>query len=191
MTPRKPMSDTAPHFSEILNFWFNEPVKNHWFQSTDEIDQTIRDRFEGVWREAAAGRLDHWAEGPEGALALVIVLDQFPLNMFRGRAEAFASEDKARAVAEWALDRGWDRELPLEQRHFIYLPYMHSEALADQERSVALYEESGLEDGLKWARHHRDIVRRFGRFPHRNAALGRESTPEEAAWLASDEAYHG
>jgi len=121
----------------------------------------------------------------------VIVLDQFPLNLFRGQPESFATEAAARFVADRAIARGFDRTLPPVQRQFLYLPFMHGEALADQERSVRLYQQPGLEEGLRFARHHHDLIARFGRFPHRNTILGRASTAEERAYLASPEAFHG
>lgn len=132
-----------------------------------------------------------WEATPEGALALVIALDQFPLNLFRGQAESFATEAAARAVADRAIARGFDQAMSPVQRQFLYLPFMHSETLDDQERSVRLYQQPGLEDSLRFARHHRDLIARFDRFPHRNAILGRTSTAEESTYLASPEAFHG
>lgn len=188
-----PTPDAAPppKAAEILELWFADRVRPRWFHSTPELDREIRERFEALWRRGLAGELDPWSETPEGALALVILLDQFPLNMFRGRPEAFASEAAARRVADAAIARGLDQVLDPEQRAFLYMPFMHSEDLADQDRSVTLFARPGLEHNLTWARHHRDIVARFGRFPHRNAILGRESSAEEQTWLASDEGYRG
>lgn len=179
----------APH--EVIEFWFSEPVRKLWFDSTPAFDQQLRERFGATYEAAAAGELDDWQRTPAGALALVIVLDQFPLNMFRGEARSFQTEARSREVAAAAIERGLDDSLDDKQKAFLYLPFMHSESLADQDRSVALFESAGLKDNLKWAYHHRDIVRRFDRFPHRNAILGRESTPEEAAYLDSDEAFTG
>lgn len=143
-------------------------------------------------REAErAGTLAIWESTPEGELALVIVLDQFPLNMFRGEPLSFSTEAAAREVAGRAIARRFDDTLPGEQRALLYLPYMHSENLDDQQRSVALFERAGLTENPRYARHHRDIVARFGRFPHRNVILDRPSTPEEMAYLASKEAFHG
>jgi uncharacterized protein (DUF924 family) len=135
--------------------------------------------------------LADWEVTPAGALALVIVLDQLPLNMFRHQPESFAMEAAARRVAARAIARGFDSQLTDAQKTFLYLPYMHSEDLSDQDESVALYEKAGLEDSLNFARHHRELIRRFGRFPHRNAILGRESTAEENAYLNSAEAFLG
>jgi uncharacterized protein (DUF924 family) len=175
----------------VLAFWFAERVRPLWFRSTPALDDEITERFLETYRAAAAGELQHWETTPQGALALAIVLDQYPLNMFRGSAQAFATEAAARAVAERAIARGDDLLLTDEQRGFLYLPFMHSESLADQDRSVELYERAGLAEGLHWARHHHELIRRFGRFPHRNAVLGRESTAEELAYLRSDAAFTG
>lgn len=175
----------------LLKFWFADTARKRWFDSTPEFDRELTERFLPVWHSAAGGDLVEWERTPEGALALVIVLDQFPLNMFRGKAQSFSTEAASRDVADAAILRGFDQQLSDQQKSFLYLPYMHSEDLEDQERSVALFEAAGLEDSLKWARHHRDIVKRFGRFPHRNAVLGRENRAEEAAYLASGEAFLG
>ena len=187
MTP----TGTIAHRAEVVAFWFAPTVRPLWFAATPDFDEALRARFLATYRAAAAGQLADWDTTAEGALALVIVLDQFPLNLFRGRPKRFATEAAARLVADRAIARGFDRALPAEQRLFLYLPFMHGESLADQERSVRLYQQPGLEDSLRFARHHRDLIRRFGRFPHRNAILGRASTPEELAYLASPEAFHG
>ena len=181
----------ADHPDELLAFWFSEAIQPHWFNSTPALDREIGERFAALWERALAGQLDHWMTRAEGCLALVILLDQFPLNMYRGRPESFSGEAQARTVAEVAIRRGFDGELDGAGRSFLYMPYMHSENREDQARSVALYEAAGLQENLKFARHHQGIVERFGRFPHRNAILGRVSTPDELAWLASDEAFTG
>lgn len=177
--------------AELLNFWFGDDVRPLWFASTPEFDAALRARYEPLWRAAAQGGCAGWENTPEGALALVIVLDQFPLNMFRGTSAAYGTEAAARDVAAGAIERGHDGRLPAERRAFLYLPFMHSERMADQERSVALYAAAGLDAGLRYTLHHLDIIRRFGRFPHRNAVLGRESTAEEIEWLASPESFKG
>jgi uncharacterized protein (DUF924 family) len=187
----KPSTTDAAHPTEVLALWFAEATQPLWFASTPAFDEALRARFLATYRAAAAGQLTAWEATAEGALALVIVLDQFPLNLFRGRAESFATEAAARAVADRAIARGFDQAVPPIQRQFLYLPFMHSETLADQERSVRLYQQPGLEDSLRFARHHRDLIARFGRFPHRNAPLGRASTAEEIAYLASPKAFHG
>lgn len=176
---------------DIVDFWFSAAVRPLWFNSTPAFDRQLRDRYESLWQQAAEGKLEHWAKSAEGVLALVILLDQIPLNIYRGQAQSFATEAKAREIAGRAIEKGWDIKLSDEQRSFLYMPFMHSESLEDQDRSVMLYEAAGMQDNLKFAKHHRELIRRFGRFPHRNAILGRESTSAELAYLASDEAFHG
>ncbi|WP_439547658.1 DUF924 family protein [Falsiroseomonas sp.] len=180
----------------LLAFWFSEgPTtwRQAWFVKDEAFDTTCRDGFGALVAPARDGALDDWAETPEGALALLLLLDQFPRNLFRGSAEAFASDPHARAIARRAvLSNRQDLALTPLQRVFLYLPFEHGEALADQDLSVALFE--GLRDtpalalpgsviAYAWA--HRAVIQRFGRFPHRNAALGRANTPEETAWLAA------
>ena len=175
----------------LLDFWFDPAQEKRWFNSTAEFDQLIRERFETDWQAASDGQRADWQQTADGALALVILLDQFPLNMYRGEPRGFSTEAQARAVAGRAIGQGFDQMLPDKGKAFLYMPYMHSEDLADQDRAVALFEAAGLDHNLRFAHHHRDIVRRFGRFPHRNAILGRASTAQELAWLASAEAFHG
>ncbi len=177
--------------SQIIDYWYSEPMRSHWFSSTPEIDARIRERYQQLWTDAAQGRFDHWRDDAPGCLALVLVFDQFPLNMFRGEARSFQTEGLARQVAAEALDRKFDALLKKEQLAFLFMPFMHSENLDDQDLSVALYERHGLENNLRFARHHREIIRRFGRFPHRNRILGRQSTREEQEYLASKEAFLG
>jgi uncharacterized protein (DUF924 family) len=169
--------------AQVLDFWFSAgPGK--WFSKDDAFDAAIRERFLPVYEAAAAGRLTDWEASAEGALALIIVLDQFPRNMFRGSPRTFAADALALAVAKRAIVRGFDKELGLPKRNFFYLPFMHAENLADQEQCVALSREAGDPNTLKYAEQHADIIRRFGRFPHRNPMLGRTTTPEEQAFLA-------
>lgn len=176
---------------ELLDYWYAPAMRPRWFDSTPALDAEIRQRFEALWRRAAAGELDAWIDTPEGALALVIVLDQLPLNMYRGRPESFSTEARAIAAAKIAIERGHDARIDKGRRQFLYMPLMHSEDLADQEWSVSLFARAGLTDNLRFAEHHRDIVRRFGRFPHRNVLLGRPSRPEELAYLAAPGAFRG
>lgn len=176
---------------EVLDFWFSERVKKLWFNSTEEFDRELTDRFEHLFLRAMKGELDAWARSPEAALALVIVLDQFPLNMYRGKADAYSSGDRAVKEAKAAIEKGFDKKIPESRLAFLFLPFMHSESLEDQDRSVALFENSGLSDNLKFARHHREIIRQYGRFPHRNQALGRISTEAELAYLNSKDAFRG
>ncbi len=179
----------TPH--DILAFWFAPGMNKRWFRSTTALDNDIRERFEATWRAGADGSLCDWEDSAEGALALVIVLDQFPLNMYRGTAQSFATEAEAIRVSRNALRHGLDRHLPGEQKAFLYMPLMHSEELADQDECVRRFAAAGLSDNLRFARHHRELIRRFGRFPHRNAILGRDSTPEELEYLDSKEAFTG
>jgi uncharacterized protein (DUF924 family) len=177
------MSDTSLATpAQVLDFWFGAGPQK-WFSRDDAFDAAIAARFLPTYEAAAAGSLSDWEATPESALALVIVLDQFPRNMFRGDARTYAADPFARAVAGRALDRGFDRGLPISERQFFYLPFEHSESMPDQERSCALCAATGDADLLKWANVHADIIRRFGRFPHRNLLLGRASTPDEQAFL--------
>lgn len=175
----------------VLEFWFSDRVRPLWFNGNPAFDQEICETFLDTYRAAAEGRLADWERSPAGALALVILLDQFPLNMFRGRPEGFATEARAREVAAAAIERGFDARLDEAQQGFLYTPFMHSENLADQDRSVELFRRAGLDEGLRWAEHHRNIVRRFGRFPHRNALLGRDSTARELDYLGGKDAFKG
>lgn len=176
---------------EILQFWFSEKVKPLWFNSTPEFDAELRTKYLAVYYAALNNKIDEWKESAEGCLTLVIILDQFPLNMFRGLPESFGGETKAIETAKYAIDKAFDEKLTDEQKAFMYMPLMHSENLEDQDLSVALFEKAGLTENLRFAKHHREIVRRFGRFPHRNRILDRESTEAELDYLASDEAFHG
>jgi len=170
------------HPNDVIGFWLNAgPDK--WFKKAAAFDEAIRLKFEPVHHRAARGEYDAWIEDPQGALALLLLLDQFPRNLYRGSAHAFATDPKARAFALTAVDRGFDREVEPILRNFFYLPFEHSESLSDQDYCLALCTEAGDADNLKWASLHRDIIVRFGRFPHRNRALGRTTTPEEQEFL--------
>ncbi len=185
------MTQNAMSVERLIEFWFSDRVRPLWFRSTPEFDAELRADYLATVEAAAEGRLADWERTAEGALALVIVLDQLPLNIFRGESRCFATEAAALAVAERAVAAGLDAGLSDEQKVFLYMPYMHSENPLDQDRAVALYQAAGLDGQLKYAQHHLDIVRRFGRFPHRNAILGRKSTEEEQVWLASEQAFLG
>jgi uncharacterized protein (DUF924 family) len=167
---------------DVLAFW-RAAGPERWFEDDPAFDAAIRERFAATYQDAAAGLLNTWENRAESALALVIVLDQFPRNMFRHSARAFAADPLAREVARRAIARGFDQQIAMPERTFFYLPFEHSEALADQKRAVVLIAATGDADQLKWAELHADIIRRFGRFPHRNAALGRVTTPDEQAFL--------
>jgi len=170
---------TSPE--RILAFW-REAGYDTWFTRDDAFDATIRENFLPTYEAAAAGKLSSWEANADGALALCIVLDQFPRNLFRGDARTYATDEAARAVANRALKRGYDQDVPDELRGFFFVPFMHSEDLVDQERCVQLYREAESAD-IKYAERHREIIKRFGRFPHRNAILGRDTTPEEKKFL--------
>lgn len=168
---------------EVLTFW-QEAGPAMWYKQDDGFDRTIRDRFGTLWDGAAEGACDDWAVGPRGGLALLILLDQFPRNMFRQSARAFATDARALRVADLGLAQGWDMRIAPPMRQFYYLPFMHSEQLTHQDRSVRLFKARMEEgDNLLHARAHREVIRRYGRFPYRNAALGRVSRPEETAFL--------
>jgi uncharacterized protein (DUF924 family) len=169
---------------EILDFWFNQTAPERWFSSDPEFDALIREKFEATWRSARE------AGAPQGSsmdesLAVILLFDQFPRNMFRGMARAFATDGLAREVARGAVERGFDLEAPVAIRQFFYLPFVHSESIADQELCLKLTRERLGESHSShaYAVRHRDVIARFGRFPARNAALGRVSTPEEAEFL--------
>jgi uncharacterized protein (DUF924 family) len=174
--------DSLPNSAEVLAFW-RQAGPERWFRRDDAFDADFRQRFLAAHEAAAAGTLDGWAATAEGALALLILLDQFPRNAFRGSPRMYATDAEAREVADAAVRKGFVQEVDEPLRRFFTLPFMHSEELPDLERCVALNEQIGGEP-LRYARHHRDIVARFGRFPHRNAILGRPSSAEEAIFLA-------
>ena len=170
--------------AEILSFW-RDAGKERWFKKYDDFDRTITSRFLPTHRAASRGELTALESSAEGALALLLLLDQFPRNMFRGSARAFADDPLARAVADRALAHGFDEITEQELRQFFYLPFMHSELLADQDRSLQIYEIYGDTNALQSAKTHRDIILKFGRFPHRNEVLGRSTTVAEEEFLKS------
>jgi uncharacterized protein (DUF924 family) len=176
---------TIASAADVLGFW-RAAGQQKWFAKNDAFDADVKSRFLETHEAAAGGALSDWEATPEGALALLIVLDQFPRNMFRHDARAFAADAAARAVTNRALARGFDQQVPENERLFFYLPFEHSESMADQERCCALFRTLGEPDLLRWAELHADIIRRFGRFPHRNAVLGRTTTPAETAYLDDD-----
>ena len=180
--------------NEVLDFWFGRSqspefgkVHKKWFEKDADFDAEVRSRFMQQYELAASGQLDSWHDSPENCLALIILLDQFPRNMFRGTPQAFATDSKALATAEYAVNHNFDRELLTVQKLFIYLPFQHSENLEHQQKSVQLFRQlSGEPDSdslIEYAMQHLEIIQRFGRFPHRNEILGRETTPEEAEFL--------
>lgn len=170
--------------ADILDFWFEEIDRALWFRKSDEFDQLIIDRFSGVHAQANACELYHWRASAEGRLAEIIVLDQFSRNMFRGSARSFTSDSLALALAQEAVAQGADRQLRDTQRTFMYMPYMHSESAAIHEDALRLYEQNGLASNLDYEIRHKRIIDRFGRYPHRNEVLGRESTEQELEFLS-------
>jgi uncharacterized protein (DUF924 family) len=175
---------------EVLDFWF-QPLsdpghgkkRDIWWESTPELDVEIRNRFAGMLDRAVAGGLDHWAKSPDGALALILLCDQFARNMHRRTAKAFAGDATAQHTARLAVARGYPLVYPVDMRLFFYMPFQHSEDLADQDLCCSLFAGTCNDDYVKHAVEHRDIVARFGRFPHRNEVLGRSCTPEELDYL--------
>jgi uncharacterized protein (DUF924 family) len=179
-------------FPEVLDFWFggaDSPLRGRarkaWFVKSDDFDREVRERFSNLWETAASGGLKSWGDTPLAALALVVVLDQFPRNMFRGKPQAFASDALALATTHRIMERRFDRLLRPIERAFVYLPFQHAEDVEAQRRALALYGDLARlgVDHLDFARRHHDIVARFGRFPHRNEILGRTSTLEEIEFL--------
>ena len=170
----------------VLDYWLNTVGPDGWYAGGDDLDDDVRARWQDLWEAAEHGGLDHWVEGAAGSLAFIILTDQFPRNMFRGQAKSFATDAQARAAAHRALGAGWDMEVPEPERQFFYLPFEHSEDAADQALSVQLFTERlpSEPDNLHHARVHAEVIRLYGRFPTRNAALSRESTAAEAVYLA-------
>jgi len=169
---------------DIIAYW-REAGPDHWFNADPALDVDVRRRFEDVWRNARDGKLVDWERSPTGMLALILVLDQFPRNMFRGQPDAFATDSMALALAKRMIENGDAAKIDPDLRQFVYMPLMHSENLDDQIQCVALFDAFGNPDNKKYAEIHADIIRRFGRFPHRNVILGRQTTDQEAAFLNS------
>lgn len=168
---------------EVLNFWFVESGPAQWFRKDEAFDETIRERFGGLVEEALGGALEAWGDSDVGAVALILVLDQFTRNLFRGEGRSYAGDEKALALSLRVQARGTWTAMEGRHKHFLLIPMMHSESLEIQERSLPLFKEHCGERVHDFGVRHRDIIARFGRFPHRNAALGRTSTPEEVAFL--------
>ena len=168
---------------QIHSFWFEECSEKQWFEKDQEFDRLIQKRFGPLVEAASMGKLEDWHETPRGALAYILLLDQFTRNIYRGSGQAFAADAKARAAAIKVLVEGYDLDFPDREKTFLYLPFEHSEELEDQERCVALFEALGDDKLTDYAVRHRDIIARFGRFPHRNDVLGRESTDAEQEFL--------
>ncbi len=176
---------------DIIDFWYSQRIKKQWFASTPELDQEILEQYGELWKHALAGGLDYWADTAEGSLALIIILDQFPLNMFRNQAKSFSSEKKAIEIASKAVKNNFEQQIEKSKLSFLFMPFMHSENLDDQNLSVDLYKINELGSNLRFAQHHRELIKQYGRFPHRNKILGRKSTDKEITYLASKAAFTG
>ncbi len=179
----------TPH--DIILYWYSEPVNKQWFSASPGLDAEIQRKFFDLWSAAANGGLDHWMDSAEGCLALCIILDQLPLNMFRGQAKSFATEAQAIDVSKHALKQGFDKQMSTERLQFLFMPLMHSENLADQRLSVQLFTAAKLQDNIRFAQHHCALIEKYHRFPHRNAILGRQNTAQETAYLNSKQAFKG
>jgi uncharacterized protein (DUF924 family) len=177
--------------NNVLDFWFTKPMNEHWFSSTSDIDQQITDNYESIWQQAKNGQLSHWQESAEGCLALCIVLDQMPLNMFRNQAKGFSTEQQSVGITKDAITKGFDLAIAKDRVAFLYIPLMHSENLRDQDLSVECFQKAGLDQNHHFAKHHRELIREYGRFPHRNEILDRESTQAEIEYLKSKQAFTG
>lgn len=174
---------------DVLDFWFRELTPEDWFGGSADLDETIRTRFKDLYEEKKNGFRVRGVDDARTALAAIILFDQFPRQIYRGTAAAFGSDELALGIARRALEMGFDTDATEQEKSFYYMPFMHSEVSADQERCVSLFSALGNESGLKYAIEHRDIVAEFGRFPHRNRPLGRESTPAEIAFLERHAGY--
>lgn len=177
------MSKPNSEAKEILDFWFSARSKPLWFKKSSEFDREIKRRFGDRYRQAAGGILNNWCNDPHEILALIILLDQFPRNMFRNLPQAFATDSQAVELTKYAVEHNYQKNLSTDERAFLYMPLMHSENEPEQAQCVRLFQELGKEDNLKFAIKHKQIIDRFGRFPHRNQILSRKSTPEEAEFL--------
>ena len=178
-------------YKALVGFWFSDKASQYWFNSTDEFDQQLLADYGACWQQAKQGKLESWRKTAIGSLALVILLDQIPLNIFRGKPDSFSTEAQSVEVARAAIDIGFDAELTTKQKGFLYMPFMHSEKIEDQVLSLKLFDQPGLEDNLRFSKHHHNIVERFGRFPHRNDILGRKSSQAETEYLNSKQAFKG
>lgn len=178
-------------YRALIDFWFSEEVSQYWFNAPLSFDQHLLETYGELWQQAKNGGLDDWCEHATASLALVILLDQFPLNMFRGTTKSFSTEAQSRTVANLAVERKFDLDMSPQHKSFLYMPFMHSENLDDQARALQLFDQPGLESNFRFAKHHYAIVEQFGRFPHRNEILGRESSAAEIEYLNSKQAFKG
>lgn len=177
-----PLEETSPE--DVLRFWFADGSMANWFDGSEVFDDLIRSKFMMLWEAATQGHIDGWQDEPRGALALIIILDQFTRNLHRESPDAFAQDDKALEITKRAIDRGLDEDLDQDERQFLYMPLMHSENLKDQYECLNLMRERvGKSQPVLYAEKHLEVIEKFGRFPHRNDVLGRESSIAEIAWV--------
>ena len=179
------MSEVGADLDQVHDFWFGEIGPDRWWVRSAATDRAITDGFGEVWQRLRGRAAADFLGSPRDAVAAVVLFDQFPRNLFRGQADAFATDPLAYAISDGALERGYEKQLSEGERSFLYMPLMHSEDLADQDRAVALFERLGWEEPAKYAHKHREMIARYGRFPGRNAALGREDRPDEAEGIAA------
>ncbi len=176
---------------EIIAFWHAPETRKRWFKSTPEFDQLLKENFEALLKSATAGELDEWRDSASGCLALCILLDQIPRNIYRGKSKAFASDERAVEICKHAIETTLYRELDANHSRFLFMPLMHSEDLQDHQLSIEMFAEAGLQEQSEFAHHHAKIIEQFGRFPHRNEVLGRESSAAELEYLDIDGAFSG
>ena len=177
--------------AEVISFWYADETRKRWFKSTPEFDRLLKDKFETLLHSAIDGDLESWRYTADGCLALCILLDQVPRNIYRGKAEAFATDQQALEVCKHSIDTNLYQQLNADHSRFLFMPLMHSEDLQDQQLSIAMFAEAGLQEQSEYAHHHASIIEKYGRFPHRNAVLGRESSSAELEYLESDGAFSG
>jgi uncharacterized protein (DUF924 family) len=178
---------TTPH--DVFDFWFKELGPSDWFKSDKDLDQKISDRYKSSLEAAKRGEFFSWRKTPEGRLAEIILLDQFSRNIFRGSKEAFAADSMVLVLAQEMVEQQLDEKLTVIQRSFAYMPYMHSESVAIHQEALRLFSLPGLEENLKFEILHKNIIEKFGRYPHRNLILGRVSTPEEKEFLKTHQGF--
>lgn len=185
------MTNPSLTAESIIAYWYSDKVKSKWFNSSIEFDKELKENYENLWLDTLRGEYISWTDTANGCLALVIILDQFPLNMFRGEVKSFSSEAMAIKITKKAIDKDFDKKIDKDKLSFLYMPLMHSENIEDQNMSVKLFEEAELTENLRFAKHHRDIIKQYGRFPHRNEILQRESSQYEIDYLNSNNAFTG
>lgn len=182
------MATNEQKLNKVLEFWFRELTFGDWFTKSDEMDATIVERFSDLHAAIVAGEYDESRTSGKSILVQVIVLDQFSRNMFRGSSKSFVQDELALSLAQLAIEKGFEADLTPEERMFLYMPFMHSESKEIHKQAVTLFESLSMPSTLEYEHKHKEIIDRFGRYPHRNEVLGRESTPEEVEYLSSDEA---